>query len=140
MASTTDRFLNRRSVIARMLNALPMAAAAKAYQDTYAGVSAGLVRPLVAGDKFAGVFTRQFDNSSGAASALTAEVENNIDVEDDVTGVTGVADYGKLVYATADDTLTLTAAGGSLVGIIRQHVTGTTCMIHLFTEAELAAF
>lgn len=43
-----------------------------------------------------------------------------------VTGVAGVTNLGQTVYATADDTFTLSSTGGTSIGKVVQYRTGTT--------------
>lgn len=136
MAASADRMLDRRSVQVRTKRGIPVAASSKCYQDTFAGFSSGYARPLTAGDVFAGIFTRQFDNSAGSAGDLTAEIENGTPFQHAVTGVTGVGDVGSVVYASDDQTLTLTSTSNSPVGVIEQYVSSTTCWIRPFTPSE----
>lgn len=137
-ATTKDLALARESVQLISRNALPVAASTKIYQDTFVGLSSGNVRPLQAGDKFVGIACVQVDNSAGAAGDLVCEVEVGAIVVLAVTGVTGITDVGKLVYASDDQTATLTASSNSVIGVIRRHVSSTQCAVRLFTEAEIA--
>lgn len=50
-----------------------------------------------------------------------------------VTGVTGVTDYGVAVYATDDDTFTLTASGALQIGKVVRY-TGTTGYADVYFE------
>jgi hypothetical protein len=111
-------------------NELPLIASDIIYQGAAVGESAdtGTFRPLVSADKFAGFAIRQADNSSGAASDVNVEVYQKGCVVLSVTGVTGITDMGKDVYATDDDTFTLTI-GGSLIGRIVRHISGTKCLV-----------
>ena len=91
----------------------------------------GTFRPLVSGDKFAGFSLGKFDNTIAGhvAGFVSAEVLMEGVIELPVTGVTGITDIGKPVYATDDDAFSLTV-GGSLVGRIIRHVSGTKVLVH----------
>lgn len=117
MTATKDRFLKFEI---GDYSHLPLAAAAKAYRHTYIGqvAATNTFRPLVAGDKFAGVALDSADNSTGAAGAADVMVRREGRVLDSVTGATAATAIGTSVYASADDTLTLTVSTNSLFGKI----------------------
>jgi hypothetical protein len=77
----------------------------------------GYARPLAAGDDFLGVAYQQADNtvSGHTAGGINVRLHQAIDIVHALSGVTN-ADIGKDVYASADDTLTLTPTGNSRVG------------------------
>lgn len=81
--------------------------------------STGLARPLEAGDAFAGVAYRQADNTveGHIPGGIRVKLHQSIDIVHALAGATQM-DVGSLVYASADDALTLTASGNSLVGRI----------------------
>lgn len=91
------------------------------YKGALVGLNAatGYVRPLMAGDAFAGVAYRQADNTVAGhtAGGLFVRLHQGVDILHALPGATQ-ANVGALVYASADDTLTLTASGNSLVGRI----------------------
>lgn len=138
-AATQDLQIERRAIQNAVQSSLPVAAASKIYGSTFVGKNGNVFRGLVAGDEFSGLARQQADNTSGAAADISVPVETGLQIRRNVTGATGAGDRGKLVYATDDNTLTLTAAGGSLCGAIDEYLSGTECWIHLFTPAELAA-
>lgn len=142
-AASNDRFLSTRALHVEVQAQHPVAAAAKIYQHTLVGKVAdtGLARGLVAGDRFLGLACEQADNTNGAASEIQVRLRRGCQIRDDVTGVTGATDVTKLVYASDDQTLTLASGtpANSLVGVVDEHISGTTCFVHLFTTAELAA-
>jgi hypothetical protein len=117
MAATKDRSLQFE---VGDYSHLPLAAGAVAFRHTYIGQVAGTntFRPLVAGDKFAGVAQDGSDNTGGAAAAKDVQVKRNGRVLDSVTGADATTAIGTSVYASADDTLTLTLTGNSLMGKI----------------------
>lgn len=121
---------------------VPMIAADILYAGAAAGElnDSGTVQPLGTGstvDKFAGFVTAKADNSAGAASAITAKLRTRGRVTLSVTGVTSAADLGKTVYASDDDTFTLTIGTMSIGNIVRW-ITGTTCVVE-FTAFHLRA-
>ncbi len=89
------------------------------YKGALVGLNAatGYVRPLVAGDTFAGVAYEQADNtvSGHTAGGIRVRLHQNIDIVHALAGV-AAGDVGRAVYATADDTLTLSPLGATYVG------------------------
>lgn len=79
--------------------------------------STGYARALVAGDEFLGIAYQKADNTitGHTAGGITVRLHQTIDIVDTLSGV-AVADIGKDVYASADDTLTLTPTGNSRIG------------------------
>lgn len=79
--------------------------------------STGYARGLVAGDEFLGVAIEQVDNtiSGHSAGGLNVKLQQRVDIVHTLSSV-AQADIGKDVYASADDTLTLTPTGNSRVG------------------------
>ena len=113
MALTANREVDR--YVDQELRAVPVKASARIYKGALVGLTGGYARPLAAGDAFAGVAYEEADNSSGADGAQAVRVFTRGDFEHALTGA-GVANNGAAVYASADDTLTLTSSGNSLVG------------------------
>lgn len=96
----------------------------------------GYARPLTSGDPFRGFAARRADNSSGSAGDIECRVRRQGEVELSVTGASAVTDRGKPVYATDDDTFTLTS-GGTMIGRVSRWVTGTTCYV-VFQAADVS--
>lgn len=117
MTATKDRFLRFEL---GDYSYLPLAASAKAYRHTYIGqvAATNTFRPLVAGDKFAGVSQDSADNSSGGAGAVDVPVKRSGRLLETVTGASATTAIGTAVYASADDALTLTVGTNSLMGKI----------------------
>lgn len=78
---------------------------------------------------FLGFAARQADNSAGAASAITVRLQTKGQVQLAVTGVTSTDDVGQTVYATDDDTFTLTSTSATTIGKVARWVSGTTCVV-----------
>ena len=110
-------------------NELPVVAADIIYEGAAVGDNgSGYARPLVAADVFLGFAREQAENGTTAgANGVKLWEKGKIQIA--VTGVTGVGDVGETVYATDDDTFTLTASGGSAIGKVARHVSGTTCVV-----------
>lgn len=98
---------------------LPIKDNVNIYKGAFVGHdrATGYVRPLVAGDAFVGLAYRQADNTvdGHSAGAINVALHQNVDIVHTLTGV-AVADIGKDVFASADNTLTLTPTGNSRVG------------------------
>lgn len=117
------------------LNGLPVVASDIIYEGAAVGElnDTGTYQPLGTGstvDRFAGFATATVDNSAGAAGDLNVEVKQKGRVVLSVTGVTGITDVGKIVWATDDNTFTLTYAAGAVsIGTISRHVSGTKAVV-----------
>lgn len=96
----------------------------------------GTYRPLVGGDTFRGFCTEKCDNSAGAASAKLIKIRSKGVVKlSGVTGLDNVNDAGATVYATDDDTFTLTASGASGIGKVVRYL-GTSGLGLVYFEGE----
>lgn len=82
---------------------------------------AGFVRALQAADPFRGFALRKADNANGANGGKTVRLQHDGRVELDI-GSLVVADIGQPVYASDDNTFTLTAAGNSKIGTVYRFV------------------
>lgn len=118
------------------LNDLPVIAADIIYEGAAVGDNgSGLARPLVAQDPFMGFAERQCDNSAGAASAKNVRVRSRGFVSLPVTGAASAADQGEAVYASDDDTFTLTSTSNTAIGKVHRWVSGTTCIVYFESVA-----
>lgn len=90
-----------------------------------AGVEDGTVDVLTSGERFAGF---AIEGASTADGDARVKCQRRGEFKIAVTGVDGVNDIGKAVYATDDGTFTLTI-GGSYIGRVTAHVSGTTCYV-----------
>ena len=112
-------------------NELPVIASDIIFEGAAVGDNgSGLARPLVAADPFLGFAKERCDNSGGAASARNVKLFERGKIELDVTGVASAADVGEAVYASDDDTFTLTSAGNSAIGKVARWVSGTRCVVY----------
>jgi hypothetical protein len=85
--------------------------------------------PAVSTHSFAGIAI------TGATAGNTVHVKESGKIEMAVTGASA-ASVGAIVYASADDTLTLTASTNVPVGVVHRHVTSTTCIVAFKSSAE----
>ena len=115
MPLTANRELDR--YVDQELRALPVKAAARIYKGALVGIDSatGCARGLVAGDAFAGVAYEEANNTGGADAAVSVRVYTMGDFEH-ALGSAARTNKGQAVYASADNTLTLTSAGNSAVG------------------------
>ncbi len=99
-------------------NALPVASKAKIFGGALVGrTEDGYARALQAGDAVVGFAKDAVDNTDGEDGDTTVEVKARGKISLFVSGLS-VADVGKNVYASDDNTFTLTETGNSLVGKI----------------------
>ena len=100
---------------------LPVKDTVNIYKGAWVGRdrSTGYARPLVAGDDLLGVAYKQADNTVAGHSAggILVRLHQAVDVVHAMTGV-ATADIGKDVYASDDETITLTPTGNTRVGRI----------------------
>ncbi|GGX33209.1 hypothetical protein GCM10007242_45410 [Pigmentiphaga litoralis] len=84
---------------------------------------AGFARPLVAGDVFLGFAESMVDNSTGTAGEITVRTRRYGQVQLPVAGAAAItANDQPVVYASDDDTFTLTAVGNSPIGRLSRWV------------------
>lgn len=108
----------------------PVVASDIIYEGAIVGLEAGTAnaRPLQAGDTYLGVAIGTVDNSAGAAGDKKVRVSTTKPFVMAVTGASATSNTLP-VYASDDDTLTLTEGSNSLVGIVLSHVSGTECVV-----------
>lgn len=118
------------------MNDLPVIASDIIYEGAYVGENgSGYSRPLTAGDPFQGVCVRQADNSSGSAGDINVRVRTKGILSNvAVTGATAVtANDGASVYASDDNTLTLTAGSNTFVGNVLRWISSGYCDVEYDT-------
>lgn len=116
----------------------PVVAADIIYQGAAVGENgSGYARPLVAGDPFLGFNVAKADNSAGAAGAIGAQVRTRGRIRLTVAGATAITANDRVpVYASDDDTFTLTATSNSLIGFVSRWIASTDCIVEF--DAALA--
>lgn len=80
----------------------------------------GYARPLVAGDAFLGFALDKVDNSSGAAGDVNIQVRSKGYIVLPISSVAITANDRPIVYASDDNTFTLTAGSNSPIGVVAQ--------------------
>ena len=100
------------------INQVPVKGATVIYQGAAVGAhSSGYARPIQNGDKFLGFADEHIDNSGGADGIKTVRVKKRGAVPLDISGV-ALGDIGKSVYATDDNTFTLSDSSSVYIGQI----------------------
>lgn len=113
MPLTANRDVDR--YVDQELRTLPVRASARIYKGAFLGWNVGYVRPLVAGDSFAGIAYEEMDNTEGGDGERFVRVFTTGDFEHVLTGASRTNNRSP-VYASADNTLTTTASANSFVG------------------------
>ncbi len=118
------------------INDLAVAATTIIREGAAVGIVAatGLARGLVAGDKFAGFADRAADNQTGAAAATRVRIREAGKVELPIAGL-AATDVHKAVYASADDTFTLTATSNSLIGHVHRVAASGVAIVKFAPQA-----
>lgn len=130
LAANADRIFEAGALEAGDWNDRPMIAADIIYAGAAVGDNGvGLARPLVAADPFLGFAERKVDNSGGAASAESVRLRTKGRVQLEVVGAASADDQDSTVYASDDDTFTLTAGANTSIGKVARWVSGTTCVV-----------
>lgn len=116
------------------VNALTVASGVTIYEGAlvFALKSSGqavVASPAISTHSFAGIAIK------GAVAGENVRLKESGKVEMPVTGASA-ASVGQIVYASADDTLTLTASTNVPVGIVHRHVSSTTCIVAFKSSAE----
>lgn len=123
------------------VNGLPMVASDIIYDGAAVGElnDTGTYQPLGTGstvDRFAGFSAEQCDNSAGAAGDRKVKVRQRGRIVLPVVGAAAVTDKEKTVWATDDNTFTLTYAAGAVeVGTVARYIGtadgggSTTCLV-----------
>lgn len=101
----------------------PVIAADIIYEGAAVGENGlGYSRPLVALDVFQGFALEQVDNSAGSAGDKRVRVRTRGRVVLAISGIAITANDRPAVYASDDNTFTLTALSNSLIGYVSRWV------------------
>lgn len=101
----------------------PVIASDIIYQGAAVGENgSGYARPLNAGDPFLGFAEGTVDNSAGAAGAKRVRVKTRGVIKLPISSIGITANDRPPVYASDDDTFTLTASTNSPIGYVRRWV------------------
>jgi hypothetical protein len=105
------------------LEEYPVVATDIIYEGAAVGENgSGYARPLVAGDRFLGFAVAKADNSAGAAGDVRVQVRTCGRARLAIASIAITANDRPAVYASDDDTFTLTATSNSLVGYVSRWV------------------
>lgn len=116
------------------INELTVAAGVTVYEGAFtfalkADGTAVVASPAISTHAFAGIAIEK------ATAGNRVRVKDRGKVTMPVTGASA-ASVGAIVYASADDTLTLTASTNVPVGYVSRHITSTTCLVEFRATAE----
>lgn len=117
----------------------PVVATDIIYEGAAVGENAsGYARPLVALDPFLGFAESKADNSGGAAGAVNVRVRQRGKVQLAVAGATAItANDRPLVYASDDNTFTLTNTGNTCIGRVSRWISSGVAIVEF--DALVAA-
>jgi hypothetical protein len=111
-------------------NDLPAVAADIIYEGAAVGDDGnGYARPLVAGDSFRGFAVMQCDNSAGAAGDKNVHVRAQGRVKLAISSL-AITDVGKDVFASDDNTFTLTQGSNTRIGYVERWVSTGVGIVH----------
>lgn len=116
----------------------PVIASDIIYEGAAVGENAsGYARPLAAGDPFLGFAEKQVDNASGAAGAKTVRVKARGRIKLAITSLAITANDRPIVYASDDDTFTLTASTNTPIGTVSRWVETGVAIVEF--DAQLSS-
>lgn len=121
------------------LNNLPVIAADVIYEGSAVGDNgSGYARPLEAGDPFRGFALREANNATGQAGDVDVQVRRTGDVELAISGL-AITDVGKKVYASDDNTFTLTQGSNTCIGYVKRFVSTGKGVVHFNENSGILA-
>ncbi len=120
------------------LDEYPVIAADIIYEGAAVGENAsGYARPLVAADPFLGFAMEQADNSGGSAGDKRVRVLVRGAVTLPISGLAITANDHPPVYASDDNTFTLTSSGNTKIGWVRRWVSTGVAVVEFDAFAVL---
>jgi hypothetical protein len=123
LAMTTLAVNKPRDYSLGEIESYPVIATDIIYEGAAVGENAsGYARPLAAGDPFLGFALRKADNAAGAAGAVLVEVRTRGRITLPIAALAITANDRPPVYASDDDTFTLTATSNSPIGYVSRWV------------------
>lgn len=122
------------------LEEYPVIASDIIYEGAAVGENAaGYSRPLVALDPFQGFCIENCDNSTGAAGDKLVKVKTRGKIVLTVTGASAITVNDRpAVYASDDNTFTLTLTGNTKIGYVQRWVAGSQCVVEFDALRVLA--
>lgn len=100
---------------------------------------AGYARPLQAGDVFLGFNEAKSDNTSGTAGNIDVRVKTKGRIKLPIASLAITANDRPAVYASDDDTFTLTAGSNSLIGYVSRWVSAGVAIVEFDAGLSRAA-
>ena len=129
MALSVNREVDR--YVDQELRSYPVAGSEQVFKGGFVGLdSNGYARALVASDRCVGLAYEEGDNASGSDGDVSVRVFTLGDFGHALSGAS-LTDIGSAVYASADDTLTLTSAGNSYVGHVQDSPAANEIILRL---------
>lgn len=120
--------------------AYPVVAADTIYEGAAVGEDTnGYSRPLQAGDVFQGFAIEQADNGTGSAGDINVTVRSKGRIKLPISGLAITANDRPAVYASDDDTFTLTATSNSLIGYVSRWVSTGVAIVEFDAALVRAA-
>lgn len=118
----------------------PVIAADIIYEGAAVGENAaGYSRPLVAADVFQGFALEDADNAAGSAGDKRVKVRARGRIVLDIAALAITANDRPAVYASDDNTFTLTALGNSLIGYVSRWVSTGVAVVEFDAALVRAA-
>lgn len=118
----------------------PVIAADIIYQGSAVGENgSGYSRPLAAGDVFQGFALEQCDNAAGSAGDKTVRTRTRGRIELAISGIGITANDRPAVYASDDNTFTLTSTSNSLIGYVSRWVSTGVAVVEFDAALVRAA-
>lgn len=116
----------------------PMVASDIIYEGAAVGENgSGYARPLQAADRFLGFAVERADNAAGSAGDVRVHVRARGRIVLPIASIGITANDRPAVYASDDDTFTLTATSNSLIGFVSRWVETGVAVVEF--DAALAA-
>lgn len=120
-------------------NEAPVAADKRLYRGSMAFADADGRATNVLGAKFLGHVAAEANNTAGGAGAINVLLHaGRYRAQVAITGV-ALTDRGKQVYASDNNTYTLTAGSNTLVGRVVRYVGANTALVEFFPDAGILA-
>lgn len=120
-------------------NDLELAAATRVFGGGAVGVNAaGYAKPLAAGDKFGGFALGSMDNLGGGNGEKRVKVRTNGEIRLPIAGITQTS-FGQPVYASDDNTFTMTSTGNSKIGYVKRFAGAGFGIVQFFSAGHQRA-
>lgn len=120
------------------INEFPVVASDIIYEGAAVGENgSGYARPLVAGDPFLGFAIKKADNSSGSAGAINVQVKRDGFVKLAISAAAITTNDQPIVYASDDNTFTLTASTNTPIGNVSRWISTGYVMVRFSAGSDI---